>query len=112
MMYHLFHNSIWKVVRIAKTSDCKISWRVFSQGTVIQKENAGKLFLFLSLLLPIKPETSKPLFPPSRLCVHPSVCLCVRRLAPIPAGESQDVTNKSCSICLRDDPWGPWRSRT
>ena len=23
MMYHLFHNSIWKVVRIAKTSDCK-----------------------------------------------------------------------------------------
>ena len=29
MMYHLFHNSIWKVVRIAKTSDCKISWRVF-----------------------------------------------------------------------------------
>ena len=37
---------------------------------------------------------------------------CVRRLAPIPAGESQDVTNKSCSICLKDDPWGPWRSRT
>ena len=33
-MYHLFHNSIWKVVRIAKTSDCKISWWVFSQGTV------------------------------------------------------------------------------
>ena len=25
----------------------------------------------------------------------------VQRLAPIPAGESQDVTNKSCSICLR-----------
>ena len=25
----------------------------------------------------------------------------VRRLAPIPAGESQDVTNNSCSICLR-----------
>ena len=24
MMYHLFHNSMWKVVRIAKTSDCKI----------------------------------------------------------------------------------------
>ena len=23
MMYHLFHNSMWKVVRIAKTSDCK-----------------------------------------------------------------------------------------
>ena len=37
MMYHLFHNSIWKVVRIAKTSDCKISWRVFSQGTVTLK---------------------------------------------------------------------------
>ena len=35
MMYHLFHNSIWKVVRIAKTSDCKISWRVFLQGTVV-----------------------------------------------------------------------------
>ena len=28
---------------------------------------------------------------------------CVRRLAPIPAGESQDVTNKSCSICLMGD---------
>ena len=24
-----------------------------------------------------------------------------------PPGESQDVTNKSCSICPRDDPWGP-----
>ena len=24
MMYHLFHNYMWKVVRIAKTSDCKI----------------------------------------------------------------------------------------
>ena len=35
MMYHLFHNSMWKVVRIAKTSDCKISWRVFLQGTSI-----------------------------------------------------------------------------
>ena len=34
MMYHLFHNYMWKVVRIAKTSDCKISWRVFLQGTV------------------------------------------------------------------------------
>ena len=32
-----------------------------------------------------------------------SVCECVRRLAPIPAGESQDVTNKSCYICLRGD---------
>ena len=31
MRYHLFHNSIWKVARIAKTSDCKISWRVFLQ---------------------------------------------------------------------------------
>ena len=55
---------------------------------------------------------SKILFPMSRLCVHPlvspSVRTCVRRLAPIPAGESQDVTNKSCSISLRDDPWGPW----
>ena len=28
---------------------------------------------------------------------------CVRRLAPIPAGESQDVTNKSCYIHLRGD---------
>ena len=43
MMYHLFQNSIWKVVRIAKMSDCKISWRVFSQGTVC-------LFLFLRAL--------------------------------------------------------------
>ena len=33
-------------------------------------------------------DLSKILFPTSRLCV--------RRLAPIPAGESQDVTNKSC----------------
>ena len=46
--------------------------------------------------------------PSVRSSVRPSV----RRLAPIPAGKSQDVTNKSCSICLRDDPWGPWRSRT
>ena len=42
------------------------------------------------------------------LSVRPSV----RRLAPIPTGESQDVTNKSCSICHKDDPWCPWRSRT
>ena len=45
---------------------------------------------------------SKILFP---TYVHPfvrsSVRVCVRRLAPIPADESQDVTNKSCSICLR-----------
>ena len=34
MMYHLFQNSIWKVVRIAQTSDCIILWRVFLQGTV------------------------------------------------------------------------------
>ena len=55
---------------------------------------------------------SKILFPTSRLSDHPSVrpsvrplvSTCVQRLAPIPAGESQDVTNKSCSICLRDDP--------
>ena len=40
------------------------------------------------------------------------VSSCVRRLAPIPAGESQDVTNKSCSICLMGDPWGPGCSRT
>ena len=37
--------------------------------------------------------------------VHPSLCASVRvsvqRLAPIPAGESQNVTNKNCSICLR-----------
>jgi hypothetical protein len=36
-------------------------------------------------------------------CVHSSVHSCVRRLAPIPACESQDVTNKSCSIYLRGD---------
>ena len=42
--------------------------------------------------------------------VRPFVHSSVRRLAPIPAGESQDVTNKSCSICCRGDPWGPWRS--
>ena len=29
-----------------------------------------------------------------------SIRLCVRRLAPIPAGESQDVTNKIRSYCL------------
>ena len=32
-----------------------------------------------------------------------SVSASVRRLAPIPAGELQNVTNKSCYICLRDD---------
>ena len=41
---------------------------------------------------------------------HASVPLSVVGLTPIPAGKSQDVTNKSCSICLRGDPWGPWRS--
>ena len=30
-------------------------------------------------------------------------CAPVRRLATTPAGESQDVTNKSCSICLKGD---------
>ena len=47
-------------------------------------------------------------------CVRPSVRASVRRLTPIPAGESQDVTNKSCSICLvlGVDPWGPRCSRT
>ena len=34
------------------------------------------------------------------LCV---VRVCVRRLAPIPAGKSQDVTNKRSFICLRGD---------
>jgi len=43
------------------------------------------------------------------LSVH---VLCVRRLATIPAGESQDVTNKSCSICLRGDKNALWRTRT
>ena len=43
-MYHLFHNSMWKVVRIAKTSDCKISWRVFLQGTVQTNSYAFVLF--------------------------------------------------------------------
>ena len=44
--------------------------------------------------------------------IRPFVRSSVRRLAPIPADESQDVTNKSCSICGKVDPWGPWRSRT
>ena len=61
-------------------------------------------------------QTSKTLFPTSRLSVHPFVHPFVRpsvqRLAPISAGESQDVTNKSCSICLRGDRNAPWRSRT
>ena len=55
---------------------------------------------------------SKILFQHKSLSILPFVRPCVRRLAPIPSGESQDVTNKSCSICLRGDPWGPWRSRT
>ena len=47
---------------------------------------------------------SKILFPTSCLSVHPLVHYAsVQRLAPIPAGESQDVTNKSCSIYLRDE---------
>ena len=46
MMYHLFQNSIWKMIRIAKTSDCKISWRVFLQGTVhwVQKRSDRSRF--------------------------------------------------------------------
>ena len=37
--------------------------------------------------------------PSFRVCV----CASVRRLALIPAGESQDVTTKSCYICLMGD---------
>ena len=37
-----------------------------------------------------KPGSSKILFPTSRLSVRPFVRSSVRRLAPIPAGESQD----------------------
>ena len=62
----------------------------------------GALNFFLAEI-PQSLVISKILFPTSRLCVHPLVSACVRRLAPIPAGESQDVTNKSCSICLRGD---------
>ena len=53
---------------------------------------------------------SKILFSTSRLSVLPSLCpyvsASVRRLAPIPSGESQNVTIKSCSICLRGCPLG------
>ena len=50
-----------------------------------------------------------PSLPPSLpLCV----CLSVRRLNPIPAGESQDATDKSCPKCLRGDKNAPRHSRT
>ena len=52
MMYHLFHNSMWKVVRIAKTSDCKISWRVFLQGTVGGNINTKMKALVRCLKMP------------------------------------------------------------
>ena len=61
---------------------------------------------FFAMSNRLKVFSSKILFPTSCLSVHPCVvrcCACVRRLAPIPAGESQDVNNESCSICLRGD---------
>ena len=61
---------------------------------------------------PVAPALTRSLMYCSQRHVCLSIRLSVRRLAPIPAGESQDVTNKSCSICHRGDPWGPWRSRT
>ena len=64
---------------------------------VVSLYNARKLLLKHLSLYEI-------LFATSRLSVHPFfVLVSVRRLAPIPAGDSQDVTNKSYSICLRDD---------
>ena len=42
------------------------------------------------------------------LSFHSCIRVCLRRLAPIPAGESQDVTNKSCSVCLRGDKNDLW----
>ena len=71
MMYHLFHNSIWKVVRIAKTSDCKISWRVFLQGTVYDKCLASIWQVFGKYLTSIWQEFNnynKYLFGISSIC--------------------------------------------
>ena len=46
---------------------------------------------------------SKILFQHKSLSVLPCVRPCVQRLTPFPAGESQNVTNKSGYICLRGD---------
>ena len=73
------------------------------RGSVASKAHQVLLSVLENLVVVIK-VTSKILFPTSRLSVHPLVSpLCVQRLAPIPAGESQYVTNKSCYICFMGD---------
>ena len=57
MMYHLFHNSMWKVVRIAKTSDCKtlliLKWPPLYSADKFEIENVlsvlGKQKFFLEI---------------------------------------------------------------
>ena len=40
--------------------------------------------------------------------VRPSVRLCVRKLAQIPAVVSQNVTNKSCLVCVMSEKYAFW----
>ena len=43
-----------------------------------------------------------------RLCVRPSIRLCVRKLAPIPTVVSQNVTNKSFLVCAMGEKYTFW----
>ena len=45
---------------------------------------------------------------PFCLFVRVSVCLCVQKLAPFPAVRSQNVTNKSCLICVKSQKYPFW----
>ena len=39
---------------------------------------------------------------------RPSIRPCVRKLAPIPAVVSQNVTNKSCLVCVMSEKYAFW----
>ena len=40
--------------------------------------------------------------------VHPSVRLSVRKLISIPASVSQNVTDKSCLVCVKSKKYASW----
>ena len=42
------------------------------------------------------------------LSFHPLICPCVRKLAPIPAVVSQNVSNKSCLVCINNENYAFW----
>ena len=87
--------------------------QIHSYWCITAKEKGQKISNFHLSLVP-KPEKFQVLKKTQHLKYyfqrHVCAFICrsvvrpsVKTLAPIPAGESQNVTNKSCSICLRGD---------